>query len=176
MEFIKDIIIVYPSKDTALKLRDLLVGEGFSVTHICALGSSALSIANSMNDGVIVCASMLSDMNALSIAEDLPPDFDVVALCRNGKESYTGNLINLALPIDRADFIQTIYVLATSRSSFTRRKENERELIDNAKHILFETRNMTEVQAHKYLQQQSMNSGRKIVDIAKDIITAFAQK
>ena len=38
----KDIIIAYPNKEVALRLRALLVGEGFRVSHICALGSSCL--------------------------------------------------------------------------------------------------------------------------------------
>ena len=33
----KDIIIAYPNKEVALRLRALLVGEGFRVSHICAL-------------------------------------------------------------------------------------------------------------------------------------------
>ena len=30
----KDIIIAYPNKEVALRLRALLVGEGFRVSHI----------------------------------------------------------------------------------------------------------------------------------------------
>ena len=41
----KDIIIAYPKKEVALRLRALLVGEGLRVSHICALGSSALGAA-----------------------------------------------------------------------------------------------------------------------------------
>ena len=89
----KDIIIAYPNKEVALRLRALLVGEGFRVSHICALGSSALGAAGEKDAGVIICASLLRDMGAGTLAEQLPADFDVVALSKNGKTEYMGNLI-----------------------------------------------------------------------------------
>ena len=91
----KDIIIAYPNKEVALRLRALLVGEGFRVSHICALGSSALGAAGEKDAGVIICASLLRDMGAGTLAEQLPADFDVVALSKNGKTEYMGNLITL---------------------------------------------------------------------------------
>ena len=36
----RDILVAYPSKDTALKLRSLLECEGFNVTYVCATGAS----------------------------------------------------------------------------------------------------------------------------------------
>ena len=48
----KDIIIAYPNKEVALRLRALLVGEGLRVSHICALGSSALGAAGEKDAGV----------------------------------------------------------------------------------------------------------------------------
>ena len=90
----KSIIIAYPIKDVALQLRLMLEKDGLYVSHICALGSSVLSIAQDLYEGVVICASQLSDMSAGIIAENLPPFFDVVALSKNGRESYMGNLIH----------------------------------------------------------------------------------
>ena len=115
----KDIIIAYPNKEVALRLRALLVGEGLRVSHICALGSSALGAAGEKDAGVIICASLLRDMGAGTLAEQLPADFDVVALSKNGKTEYMGNLITLTLPLDRQEFLQTVAVRAASKSSFT---------------------------------------------------------
>ena len=141
----KDIIIAYPNKEVALRLRALLVGEGFRVSHICALGSSALGAAGEKDAGVIICASLLRDMGAGTLAEQLPADFDVVALSKNGKTEYMGNLITLTLPLDRQEFLQTVAVLVSSKSSFTRRKEADEDLISNAKLVLMNTQDMTEL-------------------------------
>lgn len=171
----KAIIIAYPIKDVAMQLRSMLESEGLYVSHICALGSSVLSIAQDLREGVVVCASQLSDMSAGLIAENLPPYFDVISLSKNGRESYMGNLISLALPLNRSDFIHTVEVLAYSRSSFTMRKDDEQEFISNAKLILMSKRSISEIQAHKYLQQQSMCTGKKLVDVAKEIISDFTE-
>lgn len=169
----KDIIIAYPNKEVALRLRALLVGEGFRVSHICALGSSALGAAGEKDAGVIICASLLRDMGAGTLAEQLPADFDVVALSKNGKTEYMGNLITLTLPLDRQEFLQTVAVLASSKSSFTRRKEVNEDLISNAKLVLMNTQDMTELQAHRFLQKESMRTGLKITDLAQKIINDF---
>lgn len=169
----RNIIIAYPVKETAQKLRLLIESEGFYVSHICALGSSVLSIAQEMREGVIVCASILSDMSAGNLAEHLPPDFDVVALSRDGTQEYMGNLISLPLPVNRAEFIDTIAVLANSRSSFTRRSSDDSEIIHNAKLIIMNNMNLTEAQAHKHLQNESMKTGKKLVELAKEIVNDF---
>ena len=167
----KDIIIAYPNKEVALRLRALLVGEGFRVSHICALGSSALGAAGEKDAGVIICASLLRDMGAGTLAEQLPADFDVVALSKNGKTEYMGNLITLTLPLDRQEFLQTVAVLVSS--NFTRRKEADEDLISNAKLVLMNTQDMTELQAHRFLQKESMRTGLKITDLAQKIINDF---
>lgn len=169
----KDIIIAYPVKDVALKLRALLEGEGFHVSCVCALGSSALNVAQDLKDGVVICASILSDMSAGNIAEHLPAGFDVIALCKNGKEEYMGNLINMPLPLQREDFLHTVAVLVSARTSFSRRDKNESELISNAKLILMSNKDIGEAQAHRYLQNESMRTGKKIVELAREIVNEF---
>lgn len=169
----KEIIIAYPVKEVAMQLRSMLEGEGFHVSYVCARGSSVLGIAHGLSEGVVVCASILSDMSAGILAENLPVGFDIVALSRNGVESYMGNLISLPLPVDRAEFINTIAILVSSRSGFTRRQGNENEIISNAKTIIMNRQGITESQAHKYLQKKSMSSGKKLVELAKEIINDF---
>ena len=110
----RDILVAYPSKDTALKLRSLLECEGFNVTYVCATGASVLSIAQEMSEGVIVCAESLRDMTAGNIAEHLPPGFDIVALTRGDTDSFMSNLVYLPLPVDRQEFLSTVSVLVNS--------------------------------------------------------------
>lgn len=171
----KDIIIAYPVKETAMQLRSLLESEGYHVSFVCALGSSALSIAHGLNEGVVICASILSDMGAGVLAENLPVGFDVVALSRNGREEYMGNLINLPLPLNKNDFLETVSVLVSTRSSFTQRKNDEGEIISNAKLVLMNANGITESQAHKFLQQESMRKGKKMLELAKEIINDFTE-
>ncbi|MGN1203303.1 MAG: ANTAR domain-containing response regulator [Eubacterium sp.] len=171
----KDIIIAYPNKDIALQMRSLLESEGFHVSYVCATGASVLTIAQDLREGVIVCASILSDMGAGTLAEHLPVGFDVVALSKNGREEFMGNLINLPLPVHKDEFLQTVSILVSTRSSFTQRTGNDSEIISNAKLILMNSKDITESQAHQYLQKESMRTGKKMVDLAKEIINDFTE-
>lgn len=171
----KGIIIAYPNKNVAMQIRSMLECEGFYVSHICATGASVLSIAQNLCDGVVVCPSILSDMSAGSLAENLPVGFDVIALSKNGREEFMGNLISIPLPMQRDEFLQTVSVLVSTRSSFTKRNNNESEIISKAKLILVNNMQISELQAHKHLQRESMNKGKKIVDIAKEIVNDFTE-
>ena len=59
----KDIIIVYPIKETAMKLCALIVKGGYHVSHICPGGTAALEIAQQKESGVIVCPFVMKDMS-----------------------------------------------------------------------------------------------------------------
>ena len=147
--------------------------KGYHVSYVCEKGSSVLGIAQALNEGVVICASILSDMGAGVLAENLPYGFDIIALSKNGKEEYMGNLITLPLPINKNDLLQTVAVLVSTRSSFTQRKDNEGEIISDAKLVLMNANGISESQAHKYLQQESMRRGKKLIDLAKEIINDF---
>lgn len=170
----KNIIVAYPIKDTALQIKNVLEAEGLHVAYVCATGASVLNIASDMRGGVIVCASILRDMSAAAIAERLPAGFDIVALSKGGRQEYMGNYISLPLPLDREEFVSTVAILMSSTSSFTSRKKDDAECISSAKHILMSVNEFSEMQAHKHLQQLSMKNGKKIADVAKDIIDQFS--
>lgn len=171
----KGIIVAYPIKETALQLKNVLESEGLYVSHVCATGASVLKIAADLRGGVIVCSSLLKDMNAATLAETLPANFDIVSITKNGKQSYMGNLISFPLPLDREEFVSTVAVLVSSQSSFTYRDKNDDDVISTAKSILMSTQKMSELQAHKYLQNESMRKGKKITDIARKIISDMAE-
>ncbi len=166
----KDIIIVYPVKETALSIRSLIEKNGFHVSHVCALGSSALEIAYAKQKGIIICPFLMKDMSSSDLAEQVPQGFDIIALSKNGSEQYMGNMITLPLPMNRNDFLCTIAMLASSKSSFTRRSEDEEDYILKAKQALMSCEGMSEMQAHKHLQNISMKTGKKLVAVAMDIL------
>lgn len=166
----KSIIIAFPQKKLAMQLRSVLTEDGLYVSHICATGATVLGIAANMRNGVIITASVLSDMSATLLSERLPAGFDIVAISNQGKKEYMGNLISLPLPLDKQEFLSTIEILVASDASFTTRSQNDRDYISKAKAILMNIKGISEMQAHKYLQQESMKKSKKMIDIAKEII------
>ena len=51
-----------------------------------------------------------------------------------------------------------------------RRTQEEKALIDQAKAVLMDRHGMTEEQAHRFLQKQSMDSGAKLLDTARLVL------
>ncbi len=52
----------------------------------------------------------------------------------------------------------------------TRRCPEDEALLTRAKALLMERRGMTEAEAHRYLQKQSMNNGVKMADTARRVL------
>ena len=80
------------------------------------------------------------------------------------------NLVSFNLPLNFDEFLDTVSVLVSSTAGFTERSDNESEIVSKAKHILMQTKGFTEVQAHKFLQNQSMITGKKIITVSSEII------
>ena len=169
----KNIIVAYPSKNMAVQIKNVLEQEGLHVSYICGTGASVLRIASDLRGGVVVCSAILSDMGANTLAERLPAGFDIIALCKSGREDYMGSFISLPIPLDRAEFVKTVAVLVSSQSSYTERDKTDADAISNAKLILMKANEMSEGQAHKYLQNLSMRRGKKLAEVAREVIREF---
>jgi AmiR/NasT family two-component response regulator len=48
---------------------------------------------------------------------------------------------------------------------------NERKLIERAKGLLMAHRQLTEEDAHKTMRQMAMNQNRRLIDVAKAVLT-----
>ena len=56
------IIVVFPSKDNAANIRNLLVRGGLDVTGVCTTGAQTLQYADMAGEGIVVCGYKLRDM------------------------------------------------------------------------------------------------------------------
>lgn len=66
------IIVVFPNKDNATNIRNLLVRTGLNVTGVCTTGAQAMNYADSVDEGIIVCGYKLKDMMYSELREYLP--------------------------------------------------------------------------------------------------------
>jgi response regulator NasT len=57
------------------------------------------------------------------------------------------------------------------RTGVSRNREDE-HIVADAKRLLINRYSMTEEQAHRYIQKKSMDTGRKLVDIAKIVLSS----
>ena len=73
-----NIIVVLPKLEEAKGVKNILVRSGFQVTGICTTGTQAISQADGLNDGIVICSYKLADMIYTELHEDLPEGFHAV--------------------------------------------------------------------------------------------------
>lgn len=80
------IIVVFPRRDNAVNIRNVLVRAGMEVSAVCLTGAKVLQYVDNWSDGIVVCGYHLQDMQYTELREALPFSFDMllVAPHQNG--------------------------------------------------------------------------------------------
>lgn len=175
-----DILIAFPKYENAKAIKNILIRNGYKVVGIAQSGSLAISLAESMGTGIVISAYRFADMLYTQLLYDLGDGFDMVLIGNQSKmeDNIQDNVIFLPMPLQINDLFECLDALIEKRYIQKKKKrlrpikrtEEEKEIINKAKSILMCKNNMTEEQAHKYLQKCSMENGNNMLDNAKMII------
>jgi len=176
-----NIIVALPKLEEAKVIRNILVRSGFSVTGVCTTGAQAISQADGLNDGIVVCSYKLADMVYSELHECLPHGFEMLlmASARLIDECYGNDIVCLSMPLKTDDLINTVNMMSEGIERRRRRAKakpkirsaEEESAIKEAKEILMVRNHMTEEEAHRYLQKCSMDSGTNIVETALMVLS-----
>lgn len=174
------IIVALPKMDDARNMKNLLVRSGYPVTAVCTSGAQALAQTDSLNDGIVICGYKLTDMLYSQLYESLPTGFEMLLMAsqRFLMECLDNGIVCLAMPFKLNDLINTVEMMSTSvaykrkerRKKPKERKPEETALINEAKLLLMNRNNMTEEEAHRYLQKTSMDNATGIVETAQMVL------
>ncbi|MBQ9120472.1 MAG: ANTAR domain-containing protein [Lachnospiraceae bacterium] len=183
------IVIVLPKLEDANAIKALLVRNGFEVHAVCTTGAQAVSIANELDRGIVISGYRMSDMSFREINTYLPRCFEMLLLVSAARISeVTGdNIMAVSMPLRTKDFLDTIQMMlrrssvAARRSQHTKqestgstsrgRSEAEKAVIEKAKLVLMQRNHMTEEEAHRYIQKNSMDSGTNLTEMAEMILS-----
>ncbi len=150
------------------------------VSAVCLTGAKVLQYADNWNDGIVVCGYRFQDMQYTDLRESLPDTFDMLWWlqrisgwmdCRMG--------LWTSLPIKVYDLVNTVEMIQQTQSrkrrkrreTIRKRDDSQRKIIDQAKALLIERNNMSEEEAHRYLQKSSMESGTNMLETAQMVLT-----
>lgn len=178
-----NIIVVFPKIEDAKSIRNLLVKNGFNVIGACTTGAQVLTYAEELADGIVVSGYKLADMMYTELREYLPDYFELLLLASRGKldEAVGSNVICVEMPLKIHELLSTVNMLVEAMERRKRRRrmqpkvrnEEDSRTIDSAKALLMERNNMTEDEAHRYLQKNSMDSGTNIVETAQMVLSLY---
>ena len=162
----------------AAKLSNMLLAAQITPSGVMHTGGEAVRAAK---DGALLLTTYrLPDMTGEELARQLGEATDVVMIV---PQDYAGeeaeNVVMLRNPISPDALVQSVKTLAHCRMRMQQlraqaeklsRTLEERKLIDRAKGRLMDTLHLTESEAHYRIQKASMDSGRRIADVAREIL------
>lgn len=119
----RDIIIASANTKAAEHIRQILQSGQMFVENIFASGSEVLYYASIRPGAVVVCGK-LTDMAVVTLADMLPPNFDIILLLPSGEPqtAFFSNMITLNMPLDRMEFLNTVHMLASTKSETYEKK------------------------------------------------------
>lgn len=179
------VIVVFPKKETATNIRNILVRGGIQVAGICTTGAQVMNFVDAMEEGVIICGYKMVDMMYSDLRECLPSTFEILLIATPDKwrDGLVEGAIGLSVPVKGHDLINTVEMMIENmeRAAKKRRKEKRyrdpkhQKIIQDAKKLLMARNHMTEDEAHHYLQKSSMDSGTNIVETAYMVLRVMGE-
>ena len=176
-----NIIVAFPKQETAQNIKKVLMQNGFHVDAVCTTGAQTIQNANELESGILVCGYRFVDMMYTELHEYLSPQFEMLLVTSqaNCGERELQNIVCLSTPLKVHELLQTLemmeYTIARKRKKMRaqpkQRSEAERNIILEAKSVLMSRNNLTEEEAHRYIQKRSMNNGTDMVETAQMILS-----
>lgn len=175
-----NIVVVFARIEDAKSIKNILVKNGFSVTAVCTSGAQALGHIDELRDGIVISGYRLTDMVCIELKNNLPDTFEMIVMAsQRVLADVSGNsIIGLAMPLKVHELVNTVDML--SQGILRRKKkrkekpkirnEEEASIIESAKSLLMERNNMTEEEAHRYIQKHSMDNGVNMVETAQMLL------
>lgn len=145
---------------------------GISPDCICNTGIGIRKMADYFNEGIIICGDTFYDEPLVNIVEDLWQNFNIILIGKYDKINICedNKAYKLVTPLKMEELIGALE-LKLCEKTFNRKNLKDREnLLESAKIVLFKKYNFNEAQAHKYMQKLSMEKGKKLTEIAQNII------
>lgn len=180
-----NIIVALPKLDDAKGIKNVLVRNGFPVAGVCTTGAQAISHADGLNDGIVICSYKLADMVYSELQECLPPGFEMLLIASDHLLSQCegGGVVCLSMPLRVHDLVSTVAMLSEgivrrrrkARLKPKVRSADEEASIKEAKELLMDRNHMTEEEAHRYLQKCSMDSGTNLVETAFMVLSMMKE-
>ena len=178
-----DIIVVFPQMKDGQGIRNLLVRNGYRVGIACTSGAQAKTYMDNIDYGIVVCGYKFSDMMYSELFHDLGPTFEMLLVASRAKleEGVADGIVCVEMPLKSYDLLNTLEMMMQALERIRkkgRQKPKERNIaqkaiIDEAKKLLMNTRNMTEEEAHRFIQKSSMDSGTGLGETAQMILSMF---
>ncbi len=172
----ESVILAFEREKNGLRIRDVIETAGIANCILCHSAAEVKRLVHEQRIGAVICSHKLIDESAELLFSDLPVTCSMLVVAMKSLLDLIsdGDIQKLPAPATRGELIAAVRRLLQSsqraeRYIHPRRENEELTLIRQAKVILMD-HGMSEEQAHRYLQRESMGSGLKMVQVAQQIL------
>ena len=175
---VADSLILAAPQSAAEKIGNILSAANLTPCAVCHTGAEAALAAN-QRGALLLTTWRLGDMTGEELAGMLADDVDVLMIVPQDYDGHTpDNILILRNPISQDALVQAVRALLYChlRMHHLRLEAQRlaaaleaRKIIDRAKGRLMDTLHLTEAKAHHIMQKKSMDTGRRLIDVAKEI-------
>ncbi|MDO4490971.1 MAG: ANTAR domain-containing protein [Lachnospiraceae bacterium] len=171
------IVIAMPRREDAVRLKQIVIRNGiWEEVLVCSCGNEIVQTAEQKDVNLVITTRRLKDMGYEELVSYLPSELNLVLLTKDPSViHFSGNVIPLELPLRIEKLSMTLRrhlpdQRVVRKSKKPKRSAEEQKLIDEAKTRLMERKNLSEPDAFRYLQKNSMDTGKSLVEAAQMIL------
>jgi len=178
MSYVSRLVIAAP-QGVVKKLQSILAGAQIEADAVCYCGQDALDVLNGQ-EALLLTTVKLEDMAGAELAEKAGDGVDVLMIVPHDcEDAVPGNVLALHNPLSPEALIQAVRTMRhcgarlhalREKAAKAERTLQERKVIERAKGRLMDALHLTEKEAHYRMQKQSMDTGRRIAEIAQEIL------
>lgn len=177
------IIVAFEGDKTARRIAEILESSLIAKCIICHSADEVKRTVEKRDVHVVVSGYKLHGWTAMDLVEDLPDAMMMLVVATQSQLDLceTEDIFPLPAPVSRADLTVAVRMamqMARRLERLTRpkRSHDEKELIDQAKKALMEQYAIPEDQAHRMLQKRSMDSGVRMVQMARMLLEELKEQ
>ena len=177
------LIVAFEGEKQRNQIHEALVAGGIPVRGVLSTSAEVVRLVRKMGGGIVLTGYKMSGQNAEALAYQLEGRAMVLVIAPAPQLELLEHpdLFKLPFPLSRAQLLSSVSMLCQmeeklQRLTLPRRSAEEKALIEQAKAMMMAREGIGEAQAHQALQRQSMNSGRKIADVARQLMQAMAKE
>lgn len=172
----EQIIVAFEKRENCERIRELLESGGEFSCLPCQSGAQVRRLLGGQATGLVVCGFKLADESCEALYGDLPPRCAMLMVAPQARLELceAAGVFKLPTPLHRSELLASVRLLAQLIRAWertpTQRTQADRALVAQAKEALMTHGGMTEEEAHRFLQKQSMDHRAPMADTARHVL------
>lgn len=177
----KSRLVVAAPQGVATKIGEILAAAQIAPEGVCHSGEEAMGFVAD-GQALLLTTWRLPDMTGAELAQRAGEAADVLMIVpQDYAEEPAPNVMLLRNPISPDVLVAVLRTMAycgarmhalREKAQKLARTLEERKVVERAKGRLMDTLHLSESEAHYRIQKRSMDTGRRIVEVAQEILDA----